>query len=376
VADPSRPRHPEVPRLEHSINETDQTSADSDQTLADADQTSADADQTSADTDQRASDRDQAASDRDLAAGTDPQAHQVSREIRQRTTQLREQSARARLDAAHQRDAVAQTRDLAAVARDQAASARDLAMAQHEAASEDPSRRADFGVEIIMRAAEHRKRAAEYRAVAAEHRVLAAEDRRAAAEDRAYAAAERERARFDRELFAAALAQAETDPLTGARTRAAGLADLDDEIDRCRRTHSPLVVVYVDVVGLKALNDTLGHAAGDDLLRQVAGLFFAHLRSYDLVVRLGGDEFLCAVSNMPETDVRARFEAIAAEIAAAPDARGIRTGFATMLSGEDPTALIARADAQLVRPPRPARDGPSPDPQAANGASRSPPAHT
>jgi diguanylate cyclase (GGDEF)-like protein len=374
VPEPFRAGHRGASHREQSLNETDQTSADSDQTLSDVDQTSADVDQASADSDQRAADRDQAASDRDLAAGTDPEQHHVSREIRQRTTQLREDSARARLEAARERDAVAQTRDLAALARDQAANARDLAMAQQDAESEESGGRADFGVEIVMRAAEHRKRAAEYRGFAAKHRVLAAEDRRAAAEDRAQAAEERGRARVDRELLAGVLVQAETDPLTGARSRAAGLADLNQEIERCRRTNSPLVVALIDLLGLEAINDAPGHGAGDELVRQFAELLFARLGSYDLIIRLGGDQFLCAISNVAETDVRARFDTIAAELAAAPFAGGLRAGFAAMRNGEDPGALIARADDELRRLPQPPRDRPNADPKrGSNGASRSPP---
>jgi len=344
------------------LAETDQTNADSDQTLSDSEQTSSDSDQTSADSDQVAADRDQAASDRDLAAGVDPREHEITRTIRQRTTHQREQTARVRLDAASERDSVARARDLAALARDHAAAARDLAMSQRDAACQDAGSRADFGVEIIMRAAEHRERAAEHRVLAAEQRALAAEDRRAAAQDREQAAEERLRALADRETFAAELSIAETDPLTGARTRAAGLTDLDHEVDRCRRTDSTLVVAYVDVVGLKELNDRLGHGAGDELLRHVAALFTAHLRSYDLIVRLGGDEFLCAVSNMSEADVRERFSAIAGELAATPDARGIRTGFATLRDDETPADLIARADAELVRPIRPRRSDPAAHP--------------
>jgi diguanylate cyclase (GGDEF)-like protein len=330
----------------------DETASDRDQTLSDAEQTSSDSDQTSADTDQVAADRDQAASDRDLAAGVDPRDHQITRDIRQRTTLQRERSARARLEAATERDAVAHTRDLAALARDHAASARDMAMAQADAASEPPGSRGDFGVEILLRAADQRKRAAEYRVLAAEHRQLAADDRRASALDREQASNERLRALADREILAAELAMAETDELTGARTREAGLTDLDRELDRCRRTGSTFVIAYVDVVGLKELNDTLGRSAGDELLRDVAALFREHLRSYDLIVRIGADEFLCAIPDMSEAHVRQRFSAIGSALAARPDARGIRAGFATLRGEESASELIARADAELIQPPR------------------------
>ena len=49
------------------------------------------------------------------------------------------------------------------------------------------------------------------------------------------------------------------------RTRAAVLAELDHELDRCRRNDGVLVVAYADVVGLKAVNDSAGHRAGDAL---------------------------------------------------------------------------------------------------------------
>jgi len=332
--------------------DTDQTLSDIDQTSSDTDQTSADTDQTSADTDQIAADRDQAASDRDLAAGVDPRDHEITREIRQRTARQREHSAQARLDAARQRDAIAHARDLAALARDQAAAARDLAMSQRDDANDTLGSRGDFGVDILMRAADQRKRAAEFRVIAAEHRELAAQDRHASARDREQAADERLRALADREILAAELAMAETDELTGARTRAAGLSDLNRELDRCRRTGSAFVVAYVDVVGLKDLNDTHGHSAGDDLLRNVVALCREHLRSYDLIVRIGGDEFLCAIPNMSEDAVRERFSAIASGLAARPDARGIRIGFATLREHETAAELISRADAELIRPAR------------------------
>jgi diguanylate cyclase (GGDEF)-like protein len=329
---------------EQTLADTEQTLGESDQTLADSDQTSADSDQTGALSDQVASDRDQAASDRDLAHGADPAEHEASRDIRQRTTHERELTATARLRSAHERDATAQTRDLAGRARDSAAAARDLAMAQRDAEDEGSA----TGAEIVVRAAEQRRRATASRVRAAEQRAQAAADRESAATDREQGACDRRQALADREALARALARSETDPLTGSRTRAAGLSDLDHELDRCRRTKATLVLVYVDVVGLKRLNDGEGHAAGDRLLKRVVAGMTEHLRSYDLVIRHGGDEFLCAMSSMTLLDAHERFSAIAGALASSSEAGAIRTGFAELLPDESAQELIARADTQLI----------------------------
>ena len=197
---------------------------------------------------------------------------------------------------------------------------------------------------------------AQRRAQAAEQRALAAQDRQAAARDREQAANERMLALLDREALARQLAIAETDALTGARARAAGLTDLNHELDRCRRTGSMLVVAYIDVVGLKTVNDTQGHAAGDELLKHIVALIKEHVRPYDLIIRLGGDEFLCAMSSMTLLDAHRRFSAIAAALAAAPDAAAISTGFAELSPDEPATELIARADSDLLDSRRPNRD--------------------
>ena len=327
---------------ERSLADSEQTLSDSDQTLGDCDQSSAERDQTSADSDQVASDRDQAASDRDLAQGVDPVVHEGSRAIRQRGARHREETASARLHSAAERDATAHARDIAARARDQAAAARDLAMAQRDAEYEHDGQRAVTG----GRAAEQRRRAAQHRAQAAEHRAEAAADRVAAALDREQGARDRLRALVDREALARILAITETDPLTGARTRAAGLRDLEHEVERCRRTGSSLVVAYVDAVGLKRANDSEGHHAGDAMLKRVVATIRQHVRTYDLIIRLGDDEFACAMSHVLLPDARQRFSAIASVLATNSDA--IRTGFAQLTPTETATELIARAGSQLI----------------------------
>ena len=137
--------------------------------------------------------------------------------------------------------------------------------------------------------------------------------------------------------------------LTGARTRGPGLADLDHEIDRARRGTGELVVAYVDVVGLKTINDEHGHAAGDELLRTAVHAIRDHLRSYDLIVRLGGDEFLCVMSEATLEAAHQRFDAVKTALAADADhEREIKVGFAVLEPADSPADLIERADAELL----------------------------
>lgn len=279
-------------------------------------------------------------------------------EIREQSARERAQTSRERLRIAEQRDAVAHLRDLSAMARDQAADARDLAMAQLEAAhAASEGIRTLTGVELVARAADQRRRAAIHRAQAADQRLLAAEDRRAAARDRERAARERRQASSDREALAAELELAAVDGLTSARTRSAGLRELDNELDRARRNDTPLVVAYIDVVGLKLVNDTRGHAAGDELLKLVVASIRVHLRPYDLVIRVGGDEFLCVMSNVTIDGARERFDSIARTIEQAAQPGEIRVGFARLRDpDESADQLIAEADSELVRGPRSRRD--------------------
>lgn len=345
---------PAAPLQDRSLS-IEQTLADADQTLSDSDQTSSDNDQTSADSDQLAADRDQAASDHDLASGLDPHVHEVSRDIRVRTARQRELSASARMAAADVRDASAPDRDLAAAARDRAAEARDAAMRGLDAAHHElgvPR----TAVDVLLRAADQRKRAREHRAAAAEHREQAAQDRLAAAEDREQAARERARSLVDRQALVRELSLAATDPVTGARMRAAGLADLELEMHRSRRTNAGLVVAYADVVGLKARNDDHGHAAGDRLLKRVVTVIRDHLRDYDLVIRLGGDEFLCAMSGASLPEMHARFRGVAEALRAGEDPLEITAGFAELQPDDTPAELIARADRDLIEHRRAARD--------------------
>jgi diguanylate cyclase (GGDEF)-like protein len=93
----------------------------------------------------------------------------------------------------------------------------------------------------------------------------------------------RERDQFARE--------ARTDELTGLANRVAWTEALDRERPRRSRYRRPVIVMSVDVDGLKGANDRFGHDAGDELLRGVASILRRNLRDADVVARIGGDEF-------------------------------------------------------------------------------------
>jgi diguanylate cyclase (GGDEF)-like protein len=138
------------------------------------------------------------------------------------------------------------------------------------------------------------------------------------------------------------------DALTGAWQRGPGLVELQRDIDRARRGTSLLTLTYVDVDGLKATNDSQGHQAGDALLIHVVRVIRTHLRSYETVVRMGGDEFLCAFSDTPVEQVRQRFDEISAELARAPEPAFITVGFSELGPRDARDEVVARADADLL----------------------------
>jgi diguanylate cyclase (GGDEF)-like protein len=86
--------------------------------------------------------------------------------------------------------------------------------------------------------------------------------------------------------------QASRDALTGLWNRAGALNILDRELERARRESRPVAVVIADLDHFKQINDTLGHLAGDAVLRQAARRLLTSVRPYDVVGRYGGEEFL------------------------------------------------------------------------------------
>ncbi len=100
------------------------------------------------------------------------------------------------------------------------------------------------------------------------------------------------------------------DPLTGLMNRRAFDRRIREEVERTRRYGSPLSLCMMDLDCFKDINDQYGHSAGDALLRAVAVLLKAELRSIDLAVRYGGDEFAMILPNTPKTDAWAVAEKV------------------------------------------------------------------
>jgi diguanylate cyclase (GGDEF)-like protein len=240
---------------------------------------------------------------------------------------------------ADERAQVASMRDEMAAMRDAAAKARDDTVESPGSVRQE---------EQTTRAARDRQRAANDRARAARDRARAADDRTRAAEERAQAARDRTMAASDRAEAALDREASETDELTHVRQRSAGLQQLQREIDRARRAPEDLVVAFVDVDDLKGVNETKGHLAGDALLVAVADSLRARLRSYDLIMRFAGDEFVCALPNTSVEGVRERFAGVSDALAEDPTGGSITVGFAELGDNDSAEDLIRRADADLL----------------------------
>lgn len=224
------------------------------------------------------------------------------------------------------RDRTAEDRDQRAEAHDQESGARDQRSAARDERAETRDR-ADGEVD----------------AGAASDRAGALRDRRGAASDRTQAAHDREAASADRALAAQDRAASSVDALTGAHRRDAGIVELKREIARAKREGVSMALAFVDIDGLKRTNDSLGHAAGDQLLRETAYSIRAHLRSYDLIVRWGGDEFLCALVGATREEAAERFALVNTDLTATRQA-SVTVGIAEFEAEDALEDLIARAD--------------------------------
>lgn len=112
-----------------------------------------------------------------------------------------------------------------------------------------------------------------------------------------------------------------TDSLTGLLNSGTFIEMVDFEIDRAQRSGGPLSLVYLDLDNFKAVNDTLGHAAGDKALKAMATTIQFHVRTTDFAGRLGGDEFAIL---LPDTNQHRLFEIIERLRTALGSAAGVK----------------------------------------------------
>jgi two-component system cell cycle response regulator len=152
---------------------------------------------------------------------------------------------------------------------------------------------------------------------------------------------------------------AHTDPLTQVLNRRALTVRLASELERARRYDSVITLLMVDLDHFKLVNDTYGHLAGDEVLKEVATLLQNEVRSVDVVARYGGEEFVCVLPETSLVGATTFAERIREHVAATPFAAslgapifvtasiGVSSYPSTTINTVDD--LFARADEALYR---------------------------
>jgi two-component system cell cycle response regulator len=154
------------------------------------------------------------------------------------------------------------------------------------------------------------------------------------------------------------------DPLTGLYNRRFLNAHLGTVLQQMQEQGKPVSLVVADVDHFKAVNDTYGHDAGDEVLRAVAQRILGNIRSFDMAARLGGEEFVVVMPDTPPEDAMAAAERLRAKIAESPLAavggRAIcvtaSLGVAASVRGDESAALLKRADQALYAAKRDGRN--------------------
>ncbi|MGI9600653.1 MAG: EAL domain-containing protein [Acidimicrobiales bacterium] len=153
------------------------------------------------------------------------------------------------------------------------------------------------------------------------------------------------------------------DDLTGLPNRAKLRHELADRLDRARRANRQLGVLFLDLDRFKVVNDSLGHAAGDDLLRVMADRLTLAVRPRDLVARLGGDEFVVVLDDMADrTDAIVTAQRLRRAVSQPVELSGgstvVSTSVGIAIADADTTAdeLLRDSDTALYRAKDQGRD--------------------
>jgi two-component system cell cycle response regulator len=152
---------------------------------------------------------------------------------------------------------------------------------------------------------------------------------------------------------------ADTDGLTDLANRRSLTKALAREVARTQRTNEPLSLAIMDIDHFKKINDTLGHLAGDEVLREVARAMAGHVRDVDIVARYGGEEFAIVLPNCASDGAVAVVERVRAAVSAASTVAAVTVsaGIATVTgAGSDRERLMAAADTALYASKRAGRN--------------------
>jgi diguanylate cyclase (GGDEF)-like protein len=109
--------------------------------------------------------------------------------------------------------------------------------------------------------------------------------------------------------------EAETDAVTGLPNARAAFRKLEDEIKRADREGQTVGVLFMDINGLKPVNDSYGHGAGDQLLIETARRLKERLRTYDFAGRVGGDEFIAILPGISKSGIPGAIESLKRAVA-------------------------------------------------------------
>ena len=149
---------------------------------------------------------------------------------------------------------------------------------------------------------------------------------------------------------------AHQDPLVGLPNRRGFMRELEQLVDRAKRYEEQGAMLYVDLDGLKMINDTFGHKAGDQALIQVSQLLVGGLRRSDVVARIGGDEFAVLLSHTDEVNAHETAGRLVDRIADCDFMHdgdvlplSVAIGVATISAEDEPEAIMARADEEMYR---------------------------
>jgi len=161
----------------------------------------------------------------------------------------------------------------------------------------------------------------------------------------------------ERRVRARVLELSQTDPLTGLFNRGQLFPTLEQEVQRTRRSGRGFCVLMIDLDGLKAINDSMGHLRGDDVLRAVGRVINGSIRTVDSAYRYGGDEFLIL---LPETEfigayvvaekIREGVEEIGESLATDLAATSVSIGLVSHPEdGSSPEELMVAADRAMYQ---------------------------